>query len=269
MKFSEYCDIMQNRGINELSFAYNGHECIVEMVTENFSEFVQGASLKVVYIVGWDAFEFNSFDELLNARIFDDKTLEEIWDEIYDVTFNGESEEDFISNDDGLTFVERMELAKKKYIDENGIKQWEFRLSRKHSFWYLYKFGLLGAVLGAALLSIPMLFSVHWIYMIVVGVSVAFALILGAIVGYNNKTIISYEITTKKIIVFNGLDCQTSYDNIRKVTMHKYRNKSGCGVIQIYVSKGLSLNFRMVHVTDVENVYKLIMNNLENARYYK
>lgn len=212
---------------------------------------------------------FDSFDELLQAKIFDDKLLEEIWADIEDVLFNGLSEDEFLSENYVSTFAEVMEHRKQAYLQENGVKQWELRLSRKQSFLYLSKFGLLGAVLGAALISIPMLFGVNWKYMILVGGCVAFALILGAIVGYKNATIISYKITTKKIFVFNGLNYQTTYYNIRKVTMRKYRNSSDCGVIQIYVRKGLSLNFRMVHVPDVEKVYQLIMDNLENTRSSK
>ena len=266
MKFSEYCDIMQTRGINELLFCYNGGEDAIEMVADNFSEFVKGAPLKVVYLVGWHAFEFDSFDELLQAKIFDDKTLEEIWSEIYDVTFNGYTEEDFILNDDGLTFAERMEIAKQEYIEENGIEQWSHTLTDKQSFWYSFQFVVIGTLILPVLLQVfPILGLATWYFELLMGGAVLITLIIAVIAMLKSPVVIHYSITNKLIRTFNGINCDTRYDNIRKVTMRKYRNKQGYGRIQIYVKKGLSLNFRMVHVPDVENVYKLIMDNLANA----
>ena len=79
MKFSEYLEIMNTRGIGELSFIYDDAEYDIETVVDNFDEFVKGQPLKIIYGVNWDQYVYNSFDELLQADIFDGKTLQEVW----------------------------------------------------------------------------------------------------------------------------------------------------------------------------------------------
>ena len=92
------------------------------------------------------------------------------------------------------------------------------------------------------------------------------SLVIAAIAMLHVNVIINYVVTDKLIKTFNGIECQTVYGNIRKITMRKYRRKQGYGRIQIYVKRGLSLNFRMVHVPDVEAVYKLITDNWQNSK---
>ena len=121
MKFSEYLEIMNTRGIGELSFIYDDAEYDIETVVDNFDEFVKGQPLKIVYIVNWDQYIYDSFDELLQAEIFDGETLQEVWLDIENVLFNGESEEEFLAENYVSTFAEIMELRKREYLEKTVL----------------------------------------------------------------------------------------------------------------------------------------------------
>ncbi len=267
MKFSEYLEIMNTRGIGELSFIYDDAEYDIETVVDNFDEFVKGQPLKIVYIVNWDQYIYDSFDELLQADIFDGKTLQEVWQDIENVLFNGESEEEFLAENYVSTFAEIMELRKREYLEENGIEQWSHTLSDRQSYWYRFKFAAIGASILPVLLQIfPILGVANWYFELLLGGVLILSLVIAAIAMLHVNVIINYVVTDKLIKTFNGIECQTVYGNIRKITMRKYRRKQGYGRIQIYVKRGLSLNFRMVHVPDVETVYKLITDNWQNSK---
>ena len=267
MKFSEYLEIMNTRGIGELSFIYDDAEYDIETVVDNFDEFVKGQPLKIVYIVNWDQYIYDSFDELLQADIFDGKTLQEVWQDIENVLFNGESEEEFLAENYVSTFAEIMELRKREYLEENGVEQWSHTLSDRQSYWYRFKFAAIGASILPVLLQIfPILGVANWYFELLLGGVLILSLVIAAIAMLHVNVIINYVVTDKLIKTFNGIECQTVYGNIRKITMRKYRRKQGYGRIQIYVKRGLSLNFRMVHVPDVETVYKLITDNWQNSK---
>lgn len=267
MKFSEYCEIMQTRGIDELFFIYDGAEYNIETVVDNFDEFVKGQPLKIVYLVNWDQYVFASFDELLQAEVFDGKTLQEVWQDIENVLFNGESEEEFLKENCVSTLAEIMELRKREYLEENGVELWSHTLTDRQSYWYRFKFAALGAFILPVLLQIfPILGVANWYFELLLGGVLILSLIIAAIAMLHAPVTICYVVTDKLIKTFNGIECQTVYDNIRKITMRKYRRKQGCGRIQIYVKKGLSINFRMVHVPDVEAVYQLLMDNWQNSK---
>lgn len=267
MKFSEYLEIMNTRGIGELSFIYDDAEYDIETVVDNFDEFVKGQPLKIIYGVNWDQYVYNSFDELLQSEIFDGKTLQEVWLDIENVLFNGESEEEFLAENYVSTFAEIMELRKREYLEENGIEQWSHTLSDRQSYWYRFKFAAIGASILPVLLQIfPILGVANWYFELLLGGVLILSLVIAAIAMLHVNIIINYVVTDKLIKTFNGIECQTVYGNIRKITMRKYRRKQGYGRIQIYVKRGLSLNFRMVHVPDVETVYKLITDNWQNSK---
>lgn len=267
MKFSEYLEIMNTRGIGELSFIYDDAEYDIETVVDNFDEFVKGQALKIIYGVNWDQYVYNSFDELLQADIFDGKTLQEVWQDIENVLFNGESEEEFLAENYVSTFAEIMELRKREYLEENGVEQWSHTLSDRQSYWYRFKFAAIGASILPVLLQIfPILGVANWYFEFLLGGVLILSLVIAAIAMLHVNVIINYVVTDKLIKTFNGIECQTVYGNIRKITMRKYRRKQGYGRIQIYVKRGLSLNFRMVHVPDVEAVYKLITDNWQNSK---
>lgn len=267
MRFEKYCEIMNTRGIGELSFIYDDAEYDIETVVDNFDEFVKGQPLKIIYGVNWDQYVYNSFDELLQAEIFDGKTLQEVWQDIENVLFNGESEEEFLAENYVSTFAEIMELRKREYLEENGVEQWSHTLSDRQSYWYRFKFAAIGASILPVLLQIfPILGVANWYFELLLGGVLILSLVIAAIAMLHVNVIINYVVTDKLIKTFNGIERQTVYGNIRKITMRKYRRKQGYGRIQIYVKRGLSLNFRMVHVPDVEAVYKLITDNWQNSK---
>lgn len=267
MKFSEYCNIMQTRGIDELFFIYNHREYCIEMNAGNFFEYVAGAPLKLEYCVEFEYDTFDSFDGLLKAEIFDGNTLEEIWSEIEFITFENKYEENFLADLDSSTFAERMERRKQAYLEEHGVEQWSHSLTDRQSFWYRFQFVVIGLLVIPVVFQLfPILGLANWYFELLMLAVVLISLPICAAAMVNSRVVIRYVVTDKRIKTFNGIECQTAYDNIRKVTMRKYRSKKGYGRIKIYVKKGLSLNFRMVHVPDVENVYNLITENLNNTR---
>lgn len=267
VKFSEYCEIMQTRKIQDLFFIYNGREYVVGVSPDNFLGYVHGEPLKVVYRVDYENAVFNSFDELLQAPVFEGNTLEEIWQEIEYVTFDDKSEQDFIAQlDCSTTFEEEMESCKQVYLEENGLTQKKIFWSPARSYLYECGWALLGIVLFNVLLLIPGLCGSGWNYMLIMAFADAITIPVALFALWKTADIVSYTITDRKIEVYDGMTHITRYDNIRKITMRKYRRKQGYGRIQIYVKKGLSINFRMVHVPDVEAVYQLLMDNWQNSK---
>ncbi len=77
----EYCEVMQTYGVDELCFTYRQKQYVVELIADNYLQYVKGEPLKTAYCVNFDEHKFYSFDHLLRARVFDGRTLE-IWDKI-------------------------------------------------------------------------------------------------------------------------------------------------------------------------------------------
>ena len=192
MKFSEYLEIMNTRGIGELSFIYDDAEYDIETVVDNFDEFVKGQPLKIVYIVNWDQYIYDSFDELLQAEIFDGETLQEVWLDIENVLFNGESEEEFLAENYVSTFAEIMELRKREYLEKNGIEQWSHTLSDRQSYWYRFKFAAIGASILPVLLQIfPILGVANWYFELLLGGVLILSLVIAAIAMLHVNVIIN------------------------------------------------------------------------------
>ena len=82
---------------------------------------------------------------------------------------------------------------------------------------------------------------------------------LAFFVSLKNRVVYNYAITDKRIIVYKGIEVETTYDNIKKIKLKKFRFKKGYGTIKIYVKKGLSLNYHIVNVPEVKNVYSIIL----------
>ncbi|MDE7454950.1 MAG: hypothetical protein K2M64_03890 [Clostridia bacterium] len=270
MKFIEYCDIMQTRGIGYLNFVYRGQEYCIAMSMSNFMEYVKYDDVMPCfdYVVSYDIeceAWYDSFENLLQSDVFDGNTLEEIWTEIENVTFDELSEEGFLLEDDGLTLLEAIEKNKQAYLQRDGIEQWSHSLSAAQSFGRIFPYLILCSLV-LPVFSLFYLFLDRGWFAVAFFSGISVIALIGSCIRFAVKpTIIKYLITDKKIETSGDYTHKTTYQNIKKVTMRKYRNKSGCGVIQIHVRKGWSPNFRLVHVPDVENVYKLIMDNIANA----
>lgn len=246
-------------GVDELCFTYLKKQYVVELIADNYFRYVKGEPLKTAYCVNFDEHKFYSFDDLLRARIFDGRTLEEIWDEIENVTFNNcLTEEEFWAEAEESTFAERMEKSKDEYLI-NGMDFWSHVLSPKHSFIYRFKFAVLGILLIPTVLQVfPILGLVSWYFELLIGGAVLVALIIACIAIKKAGVRVEYVVTDKYVKKFNGKECRISYDDIRDVKIRKYRNKQGYGTVKIYSNKGLLYNLRMVQIPNVQDVYELI-----------
>ena len=81
-----------------------------------------------------------------------------------------------------------------------------------------------------------------------------------------NRICVNYQITTKRIFTFNGLSCETTYDNIKKVKLRKSILNKSYGTIKIYVKKGISLNYYLESIPNAEEIYNIIMINIRRNR---
>ena len=99
--------------------------------------------------------------------------------------------------------------------------------------------------------------------MLLFGIFALLALIIGIIIMLRDRVCVNYNITTKRIFTFNGLSCETIYDNIKKVKFRKSIFNKDYGTIKLYVKKGLSLNYHIEDIPNPEEIYNLIVENIK------
>lgn len=268
MTFLEYCDVMEAYGVDELCFTYLQKKYVVELIADNYLQYVKGGPLKTAYCVNFDEHKFYSFDDLLRAQVFDGRTLEEIWDKIENVSFNNcLTEEEFWEEADESTFAERMEKSKGEYLI-NGMEVWSHALSPKQSFRHRFKFAVLGILLIPAVLQVfPVLGLVSWYFELLIGGAVLIALICAGIAVKKAGVTVEYVVTDKYVKKFDGKERRISYNNIRDVKIRKYLNKQGYGTVKIYSNKGLFSSLRMVQIPNVQDVYELITEIWQDSQH--
>ena len=102
------------------------------------------------------------------------------------------------------------------------------------------RYMVLGALILPVLSILIPLFGIgNWNTVLLFVFFAVLALIVGVIVMLRNRVCVTYNITTKRIFIFNGLSCETTYDNIKKVKFRKSIFNKGYGTIKLYVKKGI------------------------------
>jgi hypothetical protein len=66
--------------------------------------------------------------------------------------------------------------------------------------------------------------------------------------------------------VYKGISLSTTYDNIRRVKLRKSIFNKNRGTVKLYLKKGLSMNYSLEMVPELEKVYQLILNNLRSNK---
>ena len=127
------------------------------------------------------------------------------------------------------------------------------------------------AVLGVLIIPvlsilIPLFGMGNWNTVLLFGIIAVLALLIGIITMLRKRICVNYQITTKRIFTFNGLSCETTYDNIKKVKYRKSILNKGYGTIRIYVKKGISLNYYLENIPNPEEIYNIIMINIQQNR---
>ena len=257
MLFEEYCKIMKEHGIGDFCFLYNDMTCCIRMEMLDFSLYYN------VYI-GNEFYSSDNFEEIISLKYTSlGKNLKEIWDEIEIISVDGFSESDYDFQTCSYNYV--------KWLKEIGDVQWSHFHSVKTSFFMQLRYVFLGAIILPILSVLYPVFNLaNWNIVLLVGLFATVAFICGVIILLRNRLTINYHITTKKIFIFNGLDVQTSYDNIKKVKLKKSIFNKNQGTVKLYLKKGISLNYQLQNIPDFESVYKLIVANInknsENAK---
>lgn len=253
MLFKEYYKIMKEHGIGELLFLYNDKKYSILMELIDFS---------LNYSISFDGEFYSSydFDEFVSFKFLSiDKTLEEIWDEIEILSIDGVSENDYDAQICSYNYVERLK--------QMGELQWSYYHSFKNSFLIQLRYTILGILILPVLsILIPLFGMGNWNTVLLFGILAVLALLVGIIAMLRNRICVNYQITTKRIFTFNGLSCETTYDNIKKVKFRKSILNKGYGTIKIYVKKGISLNYYLENIPNLEEVYNIIMINIQQNR---
>lgn len=264
MSFIEYCKIMEEHGIGDLCFLYNDKECNITM---EYLEF----TLQYTVEIGCDKYYFDDFDDVISTKYpSTGKDLKEMWNEIeilsidgfvedeYD-TIDGFEEDEYYTKDCSFNYVQ--------YLEEQGKLQYGYNHGAGKSFFMQLKYAILGILILPILsILIPLLGVGNWNVLILTGGLAVIAIIVAIIAMLRNRISIGYRITTKKIFIYYGVGFVTTYDNIKKVKLKKSIFKKGHGTVKIYVKKGISLNYRIKSVPKAEEVYNLIVKNIEKNR---
>ena len=250
MLFEEYYKIMKEHGIGELLFLYNDKECSILMDMMDFS-------LNYSISFGEEFYSSDDFDEIVSCKYLSiGKTLKEIWDEIEILSIDGVLENDYDEQICSYNYVERLK--------QMGELQWSYSHSFKKSFLLHLKYMILGVLILPILSTLIPLFGIgNWNTVFLFVLFSVLALIVGILVILRNRVCVNYNITTKRIFIFNGLSCETTYDNIKKVKLIKFIFNKGYGTIKLYVKKGLSLNYHIEDIPNVEKIYNLIVENIK------
>ena len=250
MLFEEYYKIMKEHGIGEFLFLYNGKECSILMDVMDFS-------LNYSISFGEEFYSSDDFDEIVSGKYLSiGKTLKEIWGEIEILSIDGVSENDYDEQTCSYNYVERLK--------QMGELQWSYSHSFKKSFLMHLKYMILGVLILPILSTIiPFIGIGNWNTVFLFGLFSVFALIVGIPVRLGNRVCVTYNITTKRILIFNGLSYETTYDNIKKIKVRKSIFNKGYGTIKLYVKNGLSLNYYIEDVPNPEEIYNLIVENIK------
>lgn len=253
MLFKEYYKIMKEHGIGELLFLYNDKECSILMDLVDFS-------LNYSISFGEEFYSSNDFDEIVSFKFLSiEKTLEEIWEQIEILSIDGVSENDYDVQICSYNYVARLK--------QMGKLQWSYSHSFKKSFLMQLRYAILGVLILPVLsILIPLFGMGNWNTVLLFGIFAVLALLIGIIIMLRNRICVNYQITTKRIFTFNGLSCETTYDNITKVKFRKSILNKGYGTIKIYVKKGISLNYYLENIPNPEEVYNIIMINIQQNR---
>lgn len=249
MTFDTYYDIMKNHGIGELFFQFAGKDCAVFMELHN---------LQLIYVLSagekWESFD--DLDKCVSAPVFGSgQCLRQIWNEIEILAVDGVSPEEY---DTECSF----DLV--QYRKDQGELLWSCNLGRQRSFWVQMKYAALGAwILPVLSILYPLTGNSNWYLLyLTFGVGI-FTLLLAAFFLYRNHLDINYQITTKKIFVFNGLHRSTDFENIRSVKLRRNLLRKDRGTIRLKLKKGLSLNYLLENIPDVDRVYQLLSEQIQ------
>lgn len=250
MRFEEYCKIMKEHGIGEFLFLYDKKECSIMMEILDFS-------FNYSICFGDEFYNSDDFDEIISCKYLSiGKTLQEIWDEIEILSIDGVSENDYDVQTCSCNYVARLK--------QMGELQWSYSHSVKKSFFMQLRYMILGVLILPVLSILIPLFGIgNWNTVLLFGTFALLALLIGIIIMLRDRVCVNYNITTKRIFTFNGLSCETTYDNIKKVKFRKSIFNKGYGTIKLYVKKGLSLNYHIEDIPNPEEIYNLIMENMK------
>lgn len=257
MEFETYLDIMQNHGMQEMIFTFRGNEfCIYEDFNADGRGCLTFSLIAHKHInEGGLDYGFDDIKELVEAKVFDNRSLQEIWNDIEIISLDGASEDEYDPEEFSFNFA--------KAVSDFGEIQWSYFLSAKQSLLYQLKYVIVIMLIFPILSMIfPISGISNWyIVLLFLGVSII-SLVVAIIALLRNRVRFNYIVTDKKLMVFKVFTVETTYDNIKKVKLKKSLFNKNLGSIKVYVKKGLSINFHILSIPEPENVYKLILKNL-------
>lgn len=248
MTFDQYYQTMKEHGIGELFFLYEDNECSI------FTG-VSGANLIYHLSNGISTEQYNSLDELVQAKQFGGDRLIDIWERIEILEIDGVRPEDYDAASCSFNYV--------KLIKEYGEVQWRYFLGIRKSFLLQLKYAFIGTIPYLVFSALfPILGWSNLVFFYLSAAMAVIALTIACVVLWKHQLDINYTVTSQKIIVYNGVSNSTRYDNIKKVKLKKSLFFKNCGTVKIYVKKGWSMNYNIQWIAEPEKVYALIVDNL-------
>ena len=250
MTFEQYYKIMKTHGMCEFFFQFDGMECAVIMEIR---------ALQLVYILSVkDSREsFYDLDACVSAPVFSgDRCLREIWDEIEIIAVDGVSSGEYDAETCSFNYVQ--------YIADQGELLWSCYLGTKRSFWIQWKYAMLGAwTLPILSILYPLTGNSNWNILFLTGGCAIVSLLIAVIVLLRNRIDIHYQITTKKVYIFNGLALDVEFGNIKNAKLYRSLFDKNRGSIKLKLKKGCSLNYVLEDIPEVDQVYSLILKKIQ------
>lgn len=260
MKFETYLDIMQNHGIREMVFTFLGNEfCVYEEFNADGCGCLTFSIIMPEHMEEFGrVYDFDSIKELVEAKVFDNRSLQEIWNDIEIISLDGASESEYDPEEFSFNFA--------KAVSDFGEIQWKYSLSVKKSFLYQLKYCVLSILIFPILFFtlFPILGILNWWNTVGFLACMIIAIGTSIIALLRTRNCFGYIVTDKKLFVFKGFTAETTYDNIKKIKLKKSIFNKNVGTIKVYVKKGLSIRFHILSIPEPTDVYNLILKNLNN-----
>ena len=185
--------------------------------------------------------------------------MEQIWEEIELIEIDCVSESEYESVSCSEDYVFQME--------EDGELLWRFLWGRKRTFWGRMRVAFLTAlVLVGMSTSFPLLGLSNWGFVGLIGFISAVTLIAVGFGFWKMEDSCGYFISTKKVGIYDGTWHETTYENIQRVSLKRSLFAKASDTVSIKVKKGRSVWFTLRKLSEAEEVYRLIMEHLQERR---
>lgn len=249
MTYELFLNLMKTEGFGNFSFLVSDSQGTISC-----SLGVAIYEYKLMYwiLVGNDIHQYEQLDAMLEAPVFFDKKIKDAWDSFEIISINEQLEEDYLSANDHFNIYE--------YQTKLGQLIWEYKPSVYQIYLYMIKIALIPLLsLNLIPLIIVLTGNANWFLMIFFGSITLLTFILFLIFGVRKNLNLHYYATDKGIYKEMGvMNYFAELANIKRLKLRRSIFNKNNGSIKVYVKKGLSLNYHLEGIKNIDDHFKIV-----------